>query len=370
MQPKLTIVVSNIYNKYKKGNNFMKKYLGLTIILILIVLLIITIFAKKEKTYTSNNLIQVDNNISIDYAIEISNELQSSKIKEYLPENIEEIIINNYLTTNPEPITKNYTDKEQIYKFIKLTNNTYWTEEQENDRTDNRETKDIVIKGNNSETILKLYAVSDTEGYVGIEKESNEKIYRISKIIFQEISSFNEEKFYLHKSELETPSEDKCIEAQKKVFEGLTDKEIKEVKEKITNAHTTLEYLLLDAVRLLKEPTSPYWNIYITGEAMADFSSGEIFSFGETYCFNYTLTTVQEAMKLIKNDTALNDLEEYCNKMTEGINNHDLSKCFEAHEILHDYDVWIIAYPKEDLKVAPPDWNGLKTYFGKTSMFE
>lgn len=347
----------------------MKEKLGLAIIIILVVLLIFSVILKNKETPTSSNTLENTNNtIGIDYVGEITKEIEKFKVKELLPTNINKIIIEDYLTTNPEPITETFSDKENILKFLKLINATYWTEEKENYMTENKATRYIILQGDNSSIILKTYGVSDKEGYIGIENGDNEKLYLISKAIYREILSFNDEKFYLHESELDAPSKEECLETQKWAFEGVSDKEKEEIQEQIRITHYTLEELLINSVRLLKEPTSPYWNIYITGKEMEDFSSGEVFVFGDEYCFNYTLTSVKDIMKKLNNETLLKDLELYCSTLEEGINNHDLSKCFEAHEILHDIDIWVIEYPVENLEFEPPDWSGLKTYFGKVSL--
>ena len=306
----------------------------------------------------------------INYEKEIKTECEKIDIKNIFPADVKEIVINNYNTTNVEPIKTILSSNEQIYNFIRLLNSTYWEEANIPQLKEYNPIVDISINGKNTSIVLHMYTRNETEGELIISTEDKNISYYISKNAFQNIVFYNYPKFYLHKSELETPNNYNCLEAQKLVFEGLNTNEIENIKEIVRISHSYLESLLVSSVITLKEPTSPYWNTYITGEKMKDIISGAVFLCGDEYCFNYTLNSIKSITKIIKNEKVLNDLNLYINTLQEGIDNHDLAKCFEAHEIIHDYDVWIIEYPIQNLKIEPVDWSGLKVYFGKNQLIQ
>ncbi len=306
----------------------------------------------------------------INYEKEIKTECEKIDIKNIFPADVKEIVINNYNTTNVEPIKTILSSDEKIYNFIKLLNSTYWEEKDIPQLEKYKPIVAISINGKNTSIILNMYGVNETEGKLMINTGNENKAYYISKRIFQDIVYYNYPKYYLHGSILETPDKTQCLKAQKLAFDKLSDNEISTIKKAVGIVHSELESLLVNSIRTLKEPTSPYWNTYITGQEMTDIISGEIFLFGDEYCFNYTLNSIKNITKIIKNEKALNDLNSYINTLQEGINKHDLARCFEAHEIIHDYDVWIIEYPIQNLKIEPVDWSGLKVYFGKNQLIQ
>ena len=73
---------------------------------------------------------------------------------------------------------------------------------------------------------------------------------------------------------------------------------------------------------------------------------------------------MQELLKLDLNDTTRNMIKDLIYKLQSGMNNHDLSECFEVHKILHDLDYWISSYPISSFTVAPAGWGGIDCYYG------
>lgn len=73
---------------------------------------------------------------------------------------------------------------------------------------------------------------------------------------------------------------------------------------------------------------------------------------------------MQELLKLDLNDTTRNMIKDLIYKLQSGMNNHDLSECFEAHKIVHDLDYWIVNYPVGSFYAAPVDWGDIDCYYG------
>ena len=113
-------------------------------------------------------------------------------------------------------------------------------------------------------------------------------------------------------------------------------------KLKYGSIHNKLEHLLLDTVSLLKDSNS---------------DGG----------FSNILERVQEIIKKLNNEQIKDDLQKSCKLLQEGIDNHDIAKFFEAHEIIHDYDYWVANSPLS-LSYPAADWGGINVYFGKVSI--
>ena len=58
------------------------------------------------------------------------------------------------------------------------------------------------------------------------------------------------------------------------------------------------------------------------------------------------------------------------NILKEGMDEHDIEKCFEAHKTIHDYDYWVFNMQPSNFKIEPIDWGGIEVYFGKVTGLE
>lgn len=113
--------------------------------------------------------------------------------------------------------------------------------------------------------------------------------------------------------------------------------------------HSKIEHGLLDSIDYLKDSNSNVW-------ISLNDSDPEVGN------FTAILLKMKEITNLLKNEKAKADLINAYEIWEEGMNNHNISKLFEAHEIIHDYDYWVINTPLE-LPFAPADWSGTKIYF-------
>ena len=122
-----------------------------------------------------------------------------------------------------------------------------------------------------------------------------------------------------------------------------------------------LEYMLIDAVQLIKEPDSPYWKQFNIDEVFKDPYSGVLI---ETRGFFDTVNDLKKIESIIKNPETKNKFKDMYTSLQTSMNNHDIEGCFKVHEIIHDYDYWIINYPAYFDTFSPADWGGTDTYFG------
>lgn len=187
-----------------------------------------------------------------------------------------------------------------------------------------------------------------------VEKET-------SNTICAETVDFSNKKYYLHKSDLEKPLQEACLKAQKEALQELNETEIKNVQQILRETHIMLEYRLIDAVRLIKEPDSPYWAKFNMDEPYLDPLSGNIV---KSDGFYNNIEDLKKIENIIKEPETKEKIKEIYTKFQIAMDNHDLEGCFKAHEAIHDYDYWIINYPVYFETYPPADWGGITTYFG------
>jgi len=179
------------------------------------------------------------------------------------------------------------------------------------------------------------------------------------------IYSSGEETYWLHESDLKLPSKDDCLKAQKQALSGLTDAQIKTVQDIIRDEHVRIEFFLLEHVKILKLSSDPHWEflehtgvISIPGETVVD----------NQWAKSTILQKLNKVDSMIQNKTAKSDFKRMEETLATAVDTHDLHKLFAYHEILHDYDYWVINYPAFYPTAPAPDWEGIETYFGTTSL--
>lgn len=293
-----------------------------------------------------------------------------SKISELIPKNVTKIILINNLSNKNSPTTYQITDVDMMEKFMNLFTKTYWNED-----TSQRPVNfdgafwEIHIEGE-FECVLYMQGIGGNNncyGKVKIVSKDSEKYYEITRDMYMEILAFTEKKYYLHDSNLELPLQEKCYIAQEKILEGLTESEKEKLQKNIRLIHIKLEYELVDAVRLIKDKNSPYWEDFTNYGTFTDpFTETKVDNGGRLL---YVLDEFAKIKDITKNEQAKIDLQECYNMLKEGMEEHNLEKCFEAHKVIHDYDYFAINIPVH-LETPPTDWSGVSTYFGTISIMQ
>lgn len=177
-------------------------------------------------------------------------------------------------------------------------------------------------------------------------------------------TSSGDETYWLHKSSLKLPDKNVCLKAQKQALDGLSDAQAKGVQKEVREAHIEIEFFLVDHVKALKSPQSPYWayierkgTISIPGDALVwnDWDKDTV------------IDDLKEISSPIKNEVVKSDFKRMQNTLKTAVEQHNLHKVFSYHEMIHDYDYWVINYPVY-LQSPPADWGGIQTYFGTPSL--
>lgn len=130
--------------------------------------------------------------------------------------------------------------------------------------------------------------------------------------------------------------------------------------------HNELEYLLLSTRSILNDSNSPYWTRYTVAGVHEEvgYPDTKVESDGG---YSKILERIKKISDKIKNEQSKKDLQESCELLREGIDNHNIEKLFKAHEIIHDYDYWVANAPLS-LSYPAADWEGIEIYFGKVTI--
>ena len=348
--------------KRKLNSDLIKIILAITLIFLLIIVFIII----KQTTKRNREKLEQEESTAIleESVISYNQEIVREKIKisEQIPKNIHSIVFYNYDTTNEQPIKKEIKKEEEIYKFLELLSLTNW-KEYIIEVTDPQYNWFYELEGD-TKTIIKIGSFTvENGGYVQIIENNKISNYEINRDTYIDMISYTTKEYTLHQSDKENPTKEKSIEWQKIAFKEVKEEDISIIKEKIGITHHLLENILASSTLFLKEPTSQYWDLYIYGE----YTGLNVFIYEENR-FSTIINRLDETINMLKNKEIKEELSIGLKLLKEGVEEHNIDKLFEAHEYIHDYDVWVIEYPIESLTVEPIEWHALKTYFGKVSL--
>ncbi len=217
---------------------------------------------------------------------------------------------------------------------------------------------------------LKMAVNTDTESSAIISEGSI--VSENSEEFTSDFSSAEESeltgKDYYQSDEI-PPSEDECLAIQKEVLENCTDEEYRTIFENINWPHMIIESEMINSNLWdrLKDPDSDSWQAWErTGKMVINNVPIQ-----NNRDKNYYLDSLDTVIQILGEDNPLiPDLEEMKNLIEEGVENHDVTKIFKFHQMIHDCDYWIISYPIYFESIAPPDWSGVERYYNALEIFQ
>ena len=285
----------------------------------------------------------------------INDDLSSIEDK-IIIENASKIICKNIYKDNASQKEDLYNiiNQDKINKIVELLNNQELNELYEG--TSEQNYIEISIYDNEQEKHLTIY-----ENNIKLD----EKKYKINSELYKDLVNILNPTYYLHNSDLELPNQDTCKKMQKKSLNGLTESETEEVSKKLREAHTTMEFLLINGTKNLKQSNSIYWNLYNEAEAITE-PTGEELEFSKNICFRATANNIMDIVNIIKDEETVELFNSIYEELNKAMEYKDIGEIFEVHEKIHDYDYWIINYPAHYDTAPAPDWEGIETYFGTT----
>lgn len=318
----------------------MKKYFFITLLIILFLLLGVFICIKLLSPDTNQS--NADTNPTM------------TTLNSFIPQNINKVKVtitsDGTENNNYSNIIYYLSDLNQINSFIDNYNQIKINETDKNNISDLL--YEINFSGDTSSS-FKVYS----NNLLSINDENN--FFEISNDSLEKIAESIDVKYYLHDSNLEKPSSDSCYNAQAKVLSNLSESEISSLKNSVRNIHSLLEFRLIDRVKTLKDANNIYWEPETVNEVFTQPNGVKFQSYG----FWEYRDELQDLLKLNLNDNAKTIVNDILLHLQSGMDNHDLSECFKAHKILHDFDYLCINYPVS-LNIEPADWGGLDCYYG------
>lgn len=314
-------------------------------ILIVATVIIIIIFVGITILFLANNNNDVGTNSNNSDSIE--NKINLGEISEIVCKNI----YNN--DGKQQEDLYNIINKENIKKVKELIENQEIIESNNGKNSENY--IEVMLNGNEEKLQIIVYESNNVR--------INEKSYNININMYSDLLNILQQVYYLHDSDLELPSEEKCVTMQEKALSGLSKNEKKEINTKLRNAHTTMEFLLMDGTKNLKQSNSIYWNLYNEAEIITE-QTGEGLEFSKDSCFRAVANNITDIANIIKNEEAKEIFNSIYEKLNKAMENKDIAELFELHKQIHDLDYWVINYPVYFDSAPAPDWEGIETYFG------
>lgn len=289
---------------------------------------------------------------------------RADNISVHFSGNITQIVATNNITSAPKEYV--IDNEEKIAAFTELLATTNWGTPRSELEADTDYVNYKFEFKTEEETITTLNICSHFPGLFGIAEiiyDGKSTVYNISERTYLDILAFTTQKYYLHKSDLEQPKKEQCLEWQRDALAGLSESEKKEFCEAFKWLHIQIEEFLLGNVSLLKEPDSIYWKRYELkrDEVFKDPISG-IESIDNTY--HIMLDYFETLISLAKDTEIRNALTVMKSDYINAFKFHDICSLFSVHEVIHDYDYYVVNYPIS-FSTAPPDWGGLDDYFGR-----
>lgn len=347
---KMNILIKAQRNALYKLNYLSKRVACIILVIVLCLTTVFGVKAVREPIFNAFEKIYVS----------IKEKLSKTKAKniaEYFEEDITKIIATNHITSLPKVYI--IEDAEKINEFAKLISETYWAEREE-------DIKDYEILTYSFEFVGSKGVTTTLNLYTGVAEliSGNKKtVFNIRDATYYEILAFTTRRYYLHKSDLTLPKKKDCLFWQNKALDGLSETEKQEFCEKFRTLHNHIEWFLLGRVSRLKEPESVYWQVFELerGEAFTDPFTNDSFIDDSYYII---LDFFDELSELAKDKELKQMLKTAKADFINAIKNHDIASVFTVHEFIHDYDYYAVNYPVQ-YKLDPPDWEGIKIYFGR-----
>lgn len=288
---------------------------------------------------------------------------KANEIAELFSGEVSKIVATNYVTTTPKEYV--IEDEEKVAAFTKLLTTTGWgTPKNEFEANTGHVNYRFEFKVNDK-TVTTLNICSYFPGLFGVAEiiyNGKSLVYNISERTYFDILAFTTQKYYLHKSDLEQPEKSQCLEWQRKAINGMTQAEKEEFGETFQRLHFHIEDFLLGNVSILKEPDSVYWKRHELerDEVFEDPITGTL---GIDNTYHIMLDNFQILITLAKDAELQKSIITLKEDYIRAFELHDIGSIFAVHEVIHDYDYYVVNYPIV-LSTEPPDWQGIDDYFG------
>lgn len=168
--------------------------------------------------------------------------------------------------------------------------------------------------------------------------------------------------FVLNPYVLEPPDTSVCEDAKKRALAGLDDKQITKVQSVIHYEHSWIEDQFIDGIyKTLADPDSPYWERWEHLGAIQTVGSSEMFLNTQD---GATIIADLEQVRAVEPDARFeSDLSRMQQLIRDAVQNHDLNDLIAFHKMIHDFDYWVVSYPRFLSIRVPGSPRGI-CYFG------
>ncbi len=164
------------------------------------------------------------------------------------------------------------------------------------------------------------------------------------------------------------PTQEQVEAARALALEGMSEDEIKRLKENIKVANQAMEkaYLSDNIFKRLSDRDSLYWN-YI--DQTGDIQIGWTYNGEEITAYNrFDADNFMELMEDMKGSIRNEELADCLDRMIESMEdvktNREVESLEDIYKLLHDMDYYLLRYGPEDVGKYVEDGSLIGTYYG------
>lgn len=201
--------------------------------------------------------------------------------------------------------------------------------------------------------------------FENVSSEKNVEMSTLEEVTTEDVkvknSWYQKTKLVTEDMELRELTEEeleRITKLQQKLFKGLSDEEVEEIKEKLWEVHGGLEGDIVYYDRgTLTNPNPEAWqwiNDTIPDDNVDDGHWGP-----------EVIEVLEEVKAQLADDRVIKLITEAQDEIQAIMDEHKSEHVMKAHMILHDLDYWLFQYPVADFEYAPADWNGIYIYYGE-----
>lgn len=169
------------------------------------------------------------------------------------------------------------------------------------------------------------------------------------------------------------PSKEQVLEAREQVLEGMTEQEIKRLKENIKVANQQMEeaYVYHNIFEKLEDKEHLYWNYFEQkGEIQIGWNADgtPITTYNRFDAVNF-INLMYEMKDSVKNLALQNDLQYIIDETQKALETHEVVHVNNIYKMLHDMDYYLLRYGLDDVGVFVQDKSIISKYYGMLSVY-
>ena len=169
-----------------------------------------------------------------------------------------------------------------------------------------------------------------------------------------------------------TPTKEEVLAMRAIVLTGMSEEEIKRLKENIKIANLQMEeaYLYDDLFARLEDKEDLYWNYFDEkGDIQIGWEDGsEVMTYNRFDAYNF-MVLMSEMKESVENEKLRNDIQYIIDETALAAETHEMRHANNIYKALHDMDYFLLRYGIEDVGKYTADDSIVSKYYGVLSVY-